>query len=131
MDMALVIAKRSTCKRKQVGCVIVRDNHISSAGYVGSPRGMPHCIDVGCLIGPDNGCLRTLHAESNAIAWAAAKGQVISKGILYSTTAPCLSCAKLVIGAGIQELFYLESYRERAGLELLFEYGLKITQLFR
>lgn len=133
LEMAFTLSRRGTCSRRQVGAVIVRNNHICSGGYVGSPQGQPHCIDegVGCLIGKDGGCLRTIHAEANAIAWAAKTGQATEGGEIYCTASPCLPCAKLIIAAGITSLYYLDGYRDNTGLELLFDNKLLITQMLR
>ena len=119
MEMAQAAAKRSTCDRRHVGCVIARDGRPLSLGYNGSPSGTPHCCDVGCLIGPDGGCIRTQHAEANSIAWAAREGIQVAHADLYTTVSPCLSCAKLIVNAGIRMVIYLEEYRDTSPLEYL------------
>lgn len=111
MEMALTAAKRSTCNRRQVGAIVMLDGRPLSIGYAGSPAGTPHCLDEGCIIGPDGGCIRTQHAEANAIAWAARKGIALQSATLYVTLSPCLSCAKLIINAGIRDVWYHEEYR--------------------
>jgi len=124
-----IISLRSTCTRKQVGALIARDARILSIGYVGSPPGQPHCIDEGCIIGSDGGCIRTVHAEANAIAYAARNGIVTQDSDLWTTVAPCLACAKLIISAGIKCVYSLERYRSQDGLALLNRSG--VTMLLR
>lgn len=118
MEIAATIAKRATCDRKHVGAVIVRDKMILSTGYNGSPRGLPHCDDVGHDLremGGRQSCVRTVHAESNAVAQAARSGVSIEGATLYVTACPCLDCAKLVINAGIIRVVYGEFYGSRYG----------------
>ena|SRR5438128_343895 len=110
-DMFLAIckevAKRGTCLRAQVGCLIVKDNRIISTGWNGSPPGKPHCFDVGCII--ENGhCIRTIHAETNAIGFAARYGISTEGADLLTTGWPlCLTCEKLAISAGIRNIVRL------------------------
>lgn len=111
-ELARAVSKRSTCLRKHIGAVIVPRRGVLVLGYNGAPEGKPHCLDVGCEIGPDGGCLRTQHAESNAIAWAARNGIALEGATLYTTVSPCLPCAKLIINAGIKSVLYLEQYRD-------------------
>ena len=111
-QMVRLVAQRSTCQRRQVGALIVREGRILATGYVGSPVGRPHCLDVGCLTGPDGGCLLTLHAESNVIAFAARHGITVNGADLWCSLTPCLPCAKLILNSGIKRLFYLERYRD-------------------
>lgn len=122
MEVARVLAKRSTCTRGQVGAVLVLDGRIIATGYNGSPPGAAHCTDVGCDIPEENpslGCQRTLHAESNVIAFAARHGQGTQGSVLYCTHGPCLKCAQLIASAGIGGIIYETPYRLSAGLELL------------
>lgn len=118
-QLTKLVAKRSTCPRKRVGALLVKNNRVISTGYNGSPSGMPHCDDVGCEIGPHGGCQRTVHAEANAIAFAAKEGISTDGAILYLTMEPCLSCAKLIINAGIREVYCLGRYRDPSGINLL------------
>jgi len=126
MDIAFQVARRSTCPRASVGAVIVRDKRILTTGYNGSPRGLPHCTEVGCLIINDH-CVRTLHAEQNAIIQGALHGVDVSHSILYVTHQPCLNCAKMIINAGIERVVYAgdypddiaRSFLEQAGVELV------------
>ena len=104
MGIALQVARRSTCSRAHVGAVIVRDRRILTTGYNGAPSGLSHCDDVGHLL-VDGHCVRTIHAEQNAIVQAGYLGVSVRGSILYVTHQPCLTCAKLIINAGIQRWF--------------------------
>ncbi len=128
MNIAHEVAKRSTCERAQVGAVIVRDKRILTTGYNGSPRGLPHCSEVGCLM--DNGhCVRTLHAEQNAIIQAAHHGVITEGAIIYVTHQPCFICAKTIINAGISEIVYDKEYRDDRSIDFLNQAEVKITAL--
>ena len=126
MKIAEVVASRSTCPRKFVGAVIVRDKTILSTGYNGSIRGMPHCTDVGHMMENDH-CVATIHAESNAIIQSAKNGVMIDGGAIYVTASPCWSCFKMIANAGLRRIIYREFYRddrifqvaERLGIELV------------
>ena len=111
MNLAVQAATRSTCPRKSVGAVIVRDKAILATGYNGSIRGLPHCSEVGCLIENDH-CVRTVHAEANAILQAARHGVRIEGADMYITASPCWDCFKLVVNAGIGRILYGEFYRD-------------------
>lgn len=126
MRMAAVISLRGTCERASVGAVIAREGRIISTGYVGAPAGLPHCTEVGCQIGTHGGCVRTVHAEANAIAVAARFGVSTDSTELYCTHSPCLPCAQLIINAGIDRVVYEKEYRDRSGLDLLIEAGKKV-----
>ena len=128
MNIAHEVAKRSTCERAQVGAVIVRDKRILTTGYNGSPRGLPHCSEVGCLM--DNGhCVRTLHAEQNAIIQAALHGVITEGATIYVTHQPCFICAKTIINAGISEIVYDKEYRDDLSIDFLNQAEVKITAL--
>lgn len=128
MNIAHEVAKRSTCERAQVGAVIVRDRRILTTGYNGSPRGLPHCTEVGCLM--ENGhCIRTLHAEQNAIIQAALHGVSTEGATIYVTHQPCFNCAKTIINAGISEIVYDKEYQDDRSLDFLHQAGVKITGL--
>jgi len=118
MSIARVVATRSTCDRKHVGAVIVRDRIILATGYNGSIRGLPHCDDAGHLM-QDGHCVRTVHAEANAIAQAARAGVRIESGSIYVTASPCFGCFKLVANAGLTRIVFGEFYRD----ELIFEFA--------
>lgn len=128
MEIAKLVARRSTCERAQVGAVIVKKNRVISMGYGGSPSGQPHCTEVGCEIGSDGGCIRTVHAEANAIAFAARHGISLEGCSMYVTLAPCYTCAKLLINAGIKEVVYLKPYRKMDGVDFLLHAGMLVYQ---
>lgn len=112
IGLAVEVSKRSTCNRKCVGCVLVRDKCIIATGYSGSIRSRPHCTDVGCDIDPvTGGCRRTVHAEMNALAQAARHGVSTDGAIAYLTLSPCEWCFKTLVNAGIARVVYLEVYR--------------------
>jgi dCMP deaminase len=109
MRITFEVARRSTCPRAAVGAVIVRDKRILTTGYNGSPTGLPHCTEVGCLM-VNGHCVRTLHAEQNAIIQGALHGVDVSRSTLYVTHQPCLMCAKMIINAGIERVVYAGDY---------------------
>jgi dCMP deaminase len=130
--MVKEVAKRSTCLRPreidgQVGAILVKEGRVISTGYAGSPRGMPHCLDEGCLMDGD-ACVRTIHAEANAIAFAAKSGTSTDGTTMYCTLAPCLSCAKLIINSGVKEVIFLNDYRITDGIELLIVAGVRVRK---
>lgn len=129
MQTAELFAQRSTCTRAQVGCVLVKDNRIVSTGYNGSPPGTAHCIDVGCLPGADSGCIRTTHAEVNAIFFAARAGVRTDGCELYCTHEPCLNCAKAIVTAGIKAIYYKTAYRLHDGIQLLTQLEIPIFRM--
>ena len=113
------VADRSTCSRAKVGAVIVRDKNILATGYNGSPAGLPHCMEVGCLIyesrtpsgDVEENCFRTIHAEINAIAQAAKNGSSIRDADIYITHTPCIHCFKVLINTGIKRVLYEKPYK--------------------
>ncbi len=111
MQIARDVATRSTCDRKHVGAVIVRDRMILATGYNGSIRGLPHCDEVGHLM-EDGHCVRTVHAEANALVQAARSGVRIDEADIYVTASPCWPCFKLVVNAGIRRIHFGEFYRD-------------------
>ncbi len=126
MRIAREVAGRSTCDRRFVGAVIVRDRNILSTGYNGSISGMPHCDEIGHMMENDH-CVATIHAEANAILQAAKNGVMIRDASIYVTASPCWNCFKMIVNAGIRRIFYGEFYRderifsvaERLGVELI------------
>lgn len=110
MDLAIQVATRATCPRKHVGCVLVREGHVLATGYNGSMVGEDHCDDVGCDI-VEGHCVRTVHAEANALAQAARHGTRVKLATAYITAYPCWGCFKLLANAGIQRVIALEAYR--------------------
>lgn len=118
LAIAQQVATRGTCNRARVGAVIVRDRRILTTGYNGSPAGLPHCDDIGHLM-IDGHCVRTLHAEQNAIIQAALHGISVAGGTLYVTHQPCLICTKILINAGIVRVVYTGDYPDQLSLEFL------------
>lgn len=109
LSMATVVSTRATCPRKSVGCVLVRDNRILVTGYNGSIPGGEHCTDAGCMI--ENGhCVRTVHAEVNAVAQAAKSGISIEGATAYVTITPCYTCKKVLISAGVRNFEWGQNY---------------------
>ena len=128
MQIAMQVATRSTCDRKHVGAVIVRDKAILSTGYNGSVRGMPHCDDVGHIM-EDGHCIATVHAEANAIIQAARNGVRIDGADIYVTASPCWNCFKLIANSGIKRVFYFEFYRDERVLEVAASAGIEMRQV--
>lgn len=139
MEVAQLVSLRGTCPRKQVGAVIVRENRIISIGYNGAPQGMPHCTKMGCggeirgYYGEKtgnfpNGCTRAIHAEMNAIAFAARQGAPTDDATMYSTCATCANCAALLVSSGITKFIYRELYRDPAGINLLSDAEVEIIR---
>ena len=128
MTLAKHIATRATCDRKHVGAVIVRDKIILSTGYNGSIKGAVHCDDVGHMM--DEGhCLRTVHAEANAIAQAAKFGHALDGATLYSSASPCWYCFKLLVNSGIKEMVFGEFYRDRRSFEAAETLGITLRTI--
>ena len=128
MNIARQAATRSTCDRKFVGAVIVRDRTILSTGYNGSIRGMPHCDEVGHDL--ENGhCVATIHAEANAILQAAKNGVNIGGSELYTTASPCWSCFKMIANAGIRRIYYGEFYRDEKSIRIARQIGIELVHL--
>lgn len=121
-ETAFLWAKRGTCSRLQVGCVISRGGRILAQGYNGAPAGLPHCIHTE-LDGP---CTEAEHAEKNAIAWAARNGVRLEGAEMHVTNMPCKSCAMSIINAGIVRVMYTLPYRLTAGVELLQSAGVEV-----
>lgn len=136
MEIAHVVAKRSTCIRRKVGAVLVKDNQILATGYNGVPVGVEHCADIGCLraklnvpSGERHELCRGLHAEQNAIIQAAVHGIKIKGATLYCTNRPCVVCSKMLINAGIQEVFIAEDYPDKLAEEMFAAAGIKAILL--
>ncbi len=128
MNLAIQAATRSTCPRKHVGAVIVRDKTMLSTGYNGSIRGAPHCTEVGCLMENDH-CVRTVHAEANALVQAAHNGVRLEGAEIYVTASPCFNCFKLIVNAGIRTVYYGEFYRDDKVLQFAEELGIEMVHL--
>ncbi|HNU40340.1 MAG TPA: cytidine/deoxycytidylate deaminase family protein [Methanothrix sp.] len=134
MEIAAVVAKRSTCLRNQVGAVLVRDKRILSTGYNGAPAGLEHCDSVGCAregveSGTRHELCRAVHAEQNAIIQAALHGIGIEGATLYCTHQPCILCAKMMINARISRVVYSESYPDGTALHFLKQAGIEVERM--
>ncbi|MFH0788295.1 MAG: cytidine/deoxycytidylate deaminase family protein [Pseudomonadota bacterium] len=136
MDIADLVARRSTCLRRQVGAVAVKEKRILATGYNGAPSGISHCLDVGCLreqegipSGERHELCRGIHAEQNVIIQAAYHGISIQGATLYCTNLPCGICSKMIINAGIKEIFYREGYADTLSEELLKAAKVPLTQI--
>jgi len=126
MKIAEDVALRSTCDRLSVGAVLVKEKHIVSTGYNGSPAGLEHCDDVGHLM-VEGHCVRTVHAEVNAIIQAAVFGLATRDAVCYVTHFPCLNCTKMLINARISKLIYKNSYRiDPIAIEFLKTAGVEV-----
>lgn len=138
MDITHLVAKRSTCVRRQVGAVLVKDKKILATGYNGAPSGQEHCFDIGCLrekLGIPSGerheLCRGLHAEQNAIIQAAYHGVAIGGATLYCTNHPCIICSKMIINAGIVKIVYEEGYADALAKTMLSQSGVEVVQFDR
>ncbi len=138
MRIAQLVAQRSTCLRRQVGAVIVRDNRLLATGYNGAPNNVAHCFQLpgGCLrearkipSGQRQELCRGLHAEQNAILQAAAFGVSLKGGDCYCTHQPCVTCAKMLINAGIKRVVFLGDYPDELSLEMLKEAKITLERL--
>jgi dCMP deaminase len=136
MEIASIVSKRSTCRRRSVGAVIVKDKRILSTGYNGAPSGLRHCLESGCLreerniaSGERHELCRGLHAEQNAIIQAALHGVSINGADLYSTHLPCSICIKMILNAGIGKVFYFDGYPDALSLELIDESKLALEKV--
>jgi dCMP deaminase len=136
MDIACLVAKRSTCTRRAVGAIVVKDRRILSTGYNGAPSNVRHCIDVGCLreqmkvpSGERHELCRGIHAEQNAIIQAAYHGVSIKGAALYCTNLPCAICAKMIINAGIVRILYQSGYADTLSTEMLAEAEVALIKL--
>lgn len=133
MEITQVVASRSTCLRRKVGAVIVRDKRILTTGYNGAPSSLAHCEEVGCIrekekvpSGERHELCRALHAEQNAILQAALYGVSIQGATIYCTTHPCVMCAKMIINAGMKEVVIAAGYPDKLSEALLKEANVKV-----
>ena len=132
LRIAEILATRSTCDRRNVGAVLVKNKAILSTGYNGAPRGLAHCDDAGHEI-VEGHCVRTVHAEANAIVQAARHGISVDGAIMYLTNSPCYDCFKMMVNGGVKEVIYRDFYMSRyeasgAVLKLAKKAGVKITR---
>jgi dCMP deaminase len=135
MKMAHLAATRSTCLRRKVGAIIIKDKRVLSTGYNGAPKGIPHCEEVGCMrkdknipSGERHELCRGLHAEQNAIIQAAVFGTSIKGGKIYSTTHPCVVCAKILINSNITEIIYDDDYIDELAKEVLSQSDVQVRR---
>jgi len=136
MAITILVSKRSTCIRRSVGAVIVKDKRILSTGYNGAPSGIEHCSQVGCLrdqlnvpSGEKHELCRGIHAEQNAIIQAAFHGVSIKGATLYCTNQPCSICAKMIINSGIKNIFYQEGYADSMSRQMLKDADVDLIKL--
>ncbi|NLM47177.1 MAG: cytidine deaminase [Firmicutes bacterium] len=136
LEIATLVASRSTCLRRSVGAVIIKDKRMLATGYNGAPSGLAHCEEVGCIreqrqvpSGERHELCRGLHAEQNAILQAALYGVPIAGATLYCTTHPCVVCAKMIINAGMKEVVIATSYPDELSAALLAEAGVTVRCL--
>ncbi len=135
IEITKLVATRSTCLRRKVGAIFVRDRRILATGYNGAPKGLRHCEEIGCLrerlkipSGERHELCRGVHAEQNAIVQAATSGVNLEGATLYSTTHPCILCSKLVINARAKKVIYLEGYPDQLAKEMLDEAGIVVER---
>jgi dCMP deaminase len=128
MDIAKDVATRATCDRKHVGAVIVRDNRVLSTGYNGSIPGAQHCDDVGHMM-EDGHCVRTVHAEANAILQAARYGVATEGATIYTTASPCWPCFQKIVTAGITRIVFGELYRDNRIHEFAAQAGIELVDM--
>ena len=133
MSITYLVRERSTCLRRKVGAIAVKDRHILATGYNGAPSGVRHCLETGCLreqmgipSGQRHEICRGLHAEQNAIIQAARYGINITGASIYVNTQPCIVCAKMLINAGIDEIVYQNPYPDELAMSMLEEAGMKL-----
>jgi len=131
MSIAIQVAQRSTCSRKHMGAVLVRDHYILTTGYNGSVLGLDHCDDVGHIMDADcESCIRTVHAEANAVAQAAYNGVSVKDSKIYVTSFPCFSCFKLLANSGVKHIIYREEYQvDDKVFDLAVQLGLRIDRI--
>lgn len=128
MNIAREVATRSTCDRKFVGAVVVRQKNILATGYNGSIAGLPHCDEAGHLM-EDGHCVRTVHAEANAIVQAAKNGTSIEGAGIYVTASPCWPCFRLIANAGMRRIVFGELYRDARIYDFARELGIELVDL--
>ena len=128
MNIARMVATRATCDRKHVGAVLVRDRTLLSTGYNGSIRGLGHCSEEGHMM-EDGHCVRTVHAEANAIIQAAKNGVAIDGATIYTTASPCWPCFKLIANSGVKRIVFGEFYRDERIFEFASKLGLELVHV--
>lgn len=138
MELCLLVSRRSTCLRRSVGSVLVKDKRILATGYNGAPSGLAHCLDVGCLreklnipSGERHELCRGLHAEQNAFIQASLHGISVKGATLYVTNQPCIICAKMLINAGISEIVIADGYPDKMAMDFLKQAKIKLRTLHK
>ena len=136
IEAAHLVSKRSTCLRRKVGAVAVKDKRILATGYNGSPSGLAHCLDIGCMrekLGIPSGqrqeLCRALHAEQNVIIQAVIHGIDLKEAIVYVTNQPCVTCSKMLIGVGVKEVVFAEGYPDKLAVKMLKEAKIGIRKI--
>ena len=136
MSICDLVATRSTCLRRQVGAVLVKDKRILATGYNGAPSGLRHCLEIGCLredlkipSGTRHELCRALHAEQNCLIQAAYHGVSVAGSVLYCTNLPCVICTKMIINAGIKMIYYRDGYPDDLSRDMLDEAGIRLMRL--
>ncbi|MCD5407469.1 MAG: cytidine/deoxycytidylate deaminase family protein [Desulfotomaculum sp.] len=134
MDITKLAASRATCLRRQVGALLVKDNHILASGYNGAPSGLKHCLDIGCLrdrqkipSGQRHELCRGLHAEQNVLIQAAVHGIAVKGATVYATHQPCILCAKMLINAGIKRVVFAGDYPDQMALDMFGEADIQLV----
>lgn len=128
MKLAMLASERATCPRMHCGCVIVKNKNVIATGYNGSIPGDDHCEDVGCLV-IDNHCVRTNHAEMNALTQAAKWGNSVEGATVYVTNMPCTTCSKALIAAGIQKVVVFSDYHDTLATQFFAKAQVKIDKI--
>lgn len=135
MELARMVATRSTCIRRQIGAVLVKDKRILATGYNGAPRGMKHCLEIGCIrdelkiaFGTRAEMCRAVHSEQNAVIQCAVYGVSSEGSTMYITNQPCTICTKMLINAGIKRIVYENPYPDEYAMSLLKESGVELVQ---
>ena len=133
LEIANLVSKRSTCLRRQVGAVIVKDKRILATGYNGAPRNLPHCSETGCLRdklkvppGERHELCRGLHGEQNSLLQASLHGVSVKDSVLYCTNQPCIICAKMLINAGIKEIVIADGYPDKMSMDFFNQAGVVV-----
>ncbi len=128
LKLAMLASERATCPRMHCGCVLVKDKNVISTGYNGSIPGDDHCEEIGCLV-VENHCIRTVHAEMNALIQAAKRGHAIDGSTAYVTNMPCTTCAKALITAGIKRVVVFSDYHDTMAIEFFAKAKVKIDKI--
>lgn len=136
LEITKLVATRATCRRRLVGAILVKDKRILATGYNGAPKGLDHCLDIGCLrednnvpSGERHELCRGLHAEQNVIIQAARYGISITGASIYCTLHPCVICTKMIINSGIKEIYYIEGYPDELSKDMLDQANITTIQM--